>query len=133
LDTDRPPLAGVVGRESAKVRLEVIETVSRVEWEDRVDGACLGETMVHTEEWNGSNRIGQGHGRVPRTVDHSGPKWTWALDADDDGVRAVHCHTRGGWGGGAELPAAVPRREPVVPGAVRGGLPMGLQPEGSDG
>ena len=99
-DTDRPPIAGVVGRESGEVRLTVIETASMVELDDVVDDACLEETAVNTDEWNGSNRIGKRHGRVHRTVDHSGPKWTWALDLDGDGVREVHCNTREGlWTG----------------------------------
>ena len=35
-----------------------------------------------------------------RTVDHSGPKSTWALDLDGDGVREVHCNTLEGlWTG----------------------------------
>jgi transposase len=68
--------------------------------DDVVDNACLGETTVNTDEWNGYNRIGKRHGRVHRTVDHSGPRWTWALDADGDGVREVHGNTLEGlWTG----------------------------------
>ena len=92
-ETDRPPIAGVVGRESREVRLDVIETASMVELDDVVDNACLGETTVNTDEWDGYNRIGKRQGRVHRTVDHSGPKWTWASDVDGDGVREVHCNT----------------------------------------
>ena len=34
------------------------------------------------------------------TVDHSGPKSTWARDDDVDGVREVHCNTQEGlWTG----------------------------------
>jgi transposase len=34
------------------------------------------------------------------TVDHSGPKSTYAIDADGDGVREVHCNTmEGTWTG----------------------------------
>ena len=44
--------------------------------------------------------MGGRHGRVHRTVDHSGPKGTWAIDADGDGVREVHCNTLEGlWTG----------------------------------
>ena len=35
-------------------------------------------------------------GRIPETVDHSGPKSAWARDDDGDGVREVHCNTREG-------------------------------------
>jgi transposase len=98
--TDRPPIAGVVGRESGEIRSEVIETASMVELDDGVDDACLEETTVNPDEWNGSIRVGKRHGRVHRTVDHSGPKWMWALDADGDGVREVPCNTLEGlWTG----------------------------------
>jgi hypothetical protein len=90
----------VVGRESGEVRLDVIETASMVELDDVVDNACLEATAVNIDEWNGYNRIGKRHGRVHRTVDHSGPKWTWALDADGDGLREVHRNTLEGlWTG----------------------------------
>jgi transposase-like protein len=99
-ETDRPPVAGVVGRESGEVRLDVLETASMIELDDVVDGACLEGTTVNTDEWSGYNRIGKRHGRVHRTVDHSGPKRTWALDLDGDGVREVHCNTLEGlWTG----------------------------------
>lgn len=55
--------------------------------------------MVHTDEWKGYNglpQIQRGH----QTVDHSGPKSTWARDDDGDGVREVHCNTQEGiWTG----------------------------------
>ena len=90
----------MVGRESGEVRLDVIETASMVELDDVVDGACLEGTTVNTDEWNGYNRIGKRQGRVHQTVDHSGPKRTWALDLDGDGVREVHCNTLEGiWTG----------------------------------
>jgi len=99
-ESDRPPIAGVVGRESGEVRLDVIETASLVELDAVIDGACLGGTTVNTDEWSGYNRVGKRHGRVHRTVDHSGPKSTWAIDLDGDGVREVHCNTLEGlWTG----------------------------------
>ena len=98
--TDRPPIAGVVGRESGEVRLDVIETASMIELDDVVDRACLDGTTVNTDEWNGYNRVGKRHDRVHRTVDHSGPKSTWAIDRDGDGRREVHCNTLEGlWTG----------------------------------
>jgi hypothetical protein len=33
---------------------------------------------------------------VHKTVDHSGPKSTWARDDDGDGVREVHCNAQEG-------------------------------------
>src|SRR5512144_3324717 len=65
--TDRPPIAGVVGRESGEVRLEVIETASAGALDDVIDDACLGETTVNTDEWNGYNRVGQRQKRIHQT------------------------------------------------------------------
>jgi transposase len=98
--TDRPPIAGVVGRESGEVRLEVIESASGSELEAIMDETCLEGTTVNTDEWNGSNRVDQRPGRVHQAVDHSGPKSPWAIDADGDGVREVPCNTwEGLWTG----------------------------------
>jgi hypothetical protein len=68
--TDRPPIAGLVGRESGEARLDVIETAGMVELDDVVDNACLEGTTVNTDEWSGYSRVGKRHGRVHRTVDH---------------------------------------------------------------
>jgi transposase len=98
--TDRPPIAGVVGRDSGQVRLEVIDAANSVELDDAIDCACLAGTTVNTDEWNGYNRVGKRQCRVHRAVNHSGPKSTWALDLDGDGVREVHCNTQEGlWTG----------------------------------
>lgn len=50
--------------------------------------------------WCGYNRVGGHHGRIHVRVDHSGSKSTYAIDADGDGVREVHCNTMEGiWTG----------------------------------
>ena len=90
----------MVGRESGEIRLEVIDSASGSELEAIVDDTCLEGTTVNTDEWNGYNRVGERHHRVHQTVDHSGPKSTWAIDAVGDGVREVHCNTMEGlWTG----------------------------------
>jgi hypothetical protein len=48
------------------VRLDVIESARLIESDDVIDGACPGETIVNTDEWNGDHRVGQRHGRVQR-------------------------------------------------------------------
>jgi len=90
---DRPPIVGVVGRESGEIRLDVVETAAGSELEKIVDETCLEGTVVNTDEWDGYNGVWKRHGRVHRTVDHSGPKGTWAIDDDGDGVREIHCNT----------------------------------------
>ena len=71
---DRPPIAGVVGRESGEVRLEVLETAGGGELEAVIDCTCLEGTVVNTDEWKRVQPGRQRHGRVHRTVDHSGPE-----------------------------------------------------------
>ena len=97
---DRPPVVGVVGREAGEIRLEVIESASGAELGATIDDTCLEGTTINTDEWQGYSRVGGRHRRVHRTVGHSGPKGTWALDLDGDGVREVHCNTQEGlWTG----------------------------------
>ncbi len=96
-DTDRPPVCGVVGRESGRVRLTVTahsdgETLRGVVGEATRPGA-----MVNTDEWGGYNglpALGRGH----VTVCHKAGEW--ARDDDGDGVREVHDNTLEGlWTG----------------------------------
>jgi DNA-directed RNA polymerase subunit RPC12/RpoP/transposase-like protein len=97
---DRPPVAGVVGRESGEVRLEVLETAGGAELDEVVDKTCLEGAVVNTDEGSGYSRVGRRHGRVHRAGDHSGAKSGYAVDADGDGVREVHCNTMEGlWTG----------------------------------
>ena len=93
-------MAGVVGRGSGEVRLEVLDTASGAELDEVIDSTSLAGATVCTDEWRGYSRVGGRHGRAHRTVDHSGPKGLWALDLDGDGVREVHCNTQEGlWTG----------------------------------
>ena len=132
---DRPPVAGVVGRESGEVRLEVLDHAGG----GRVGGGRrrarrLEGTTVNTDEWSGYNRVGRRHGRVHGRWTTRGRSARGRVDDDGDGVREVHCNTHGGAvDGAAELPAAVPGGEQVVPGAVRGDLPVGPQHQESHG
>jgi transposase len=97
---DRPPVAGVVGRESGEIRLEVVASANAEELDEFVDRSCLSGVTVNTDEWCGYSRVGGHHDRIHVTVDHSGPKCTYAIDADGDGIREVHCNTmEGTWTG----------------------------------
>jgi transposase len=97
---DRPPVAGLVGRESGEIRLEVVASTGAEELDEFVDRSCLSGATVNTDEWCGYSRVGGHHDRIHVTVDHSGPKCTYAIDADGDGVREVHCNTmEGTWTG----------------------------------
>ena len=97
---ERPPVAGMVGRESGEVRLEVLGSAGAAESGEFVAESCLSGTTVNTDDWVGYNRVGGRHDRVHVTVDHSGPRGPWALDVDSDGVRVVLCNTmEGPWTG----------------------------------
>jgi transposase len=93
---DRPPVSGVVGRESGEIRLEVADSTGAEELGEFVHVSCLSGTTANTDEWSGYNRVRGRHDRIHATVDHSGPKSTWAIDSDGDGVREVHCDTMEG-------------------------------------
>jgi transposase-like protein len=93
---------GVVGRESGKVRLEVVEHSTREELQPRVLAATAPGATVNTDEWKAYGRLPE-HGRAHATVCHNparegGPEY--ARDDDGDGVREVHCNTmEGTWTG----------------------------------
>jgi transposase len=77
----------------------VLDRASGEELEEVVGCATLVGVTVNTDEWRGYNGLPR-IGRVRVTVDHSGPKSTWARDDDGDGVREVHCNTmEGTWTG----------------------------------
>src|SRR4051812_24098743 len=64
---DRPPVAGIIGRESGQVRLEVIGNSDRATLEDGLDRTTLEGTMVYTDEWGGYGRLpemSRGHATV---------------------------------------------------------------------
>src|SRR4051812_46618345 len=75
----RPPVCGVVGRESGQVRLTVAEHSDRTTLEAVVGDATGPGATVNTDEWGGYNGLttmGRGHATV--------------------------CHKAGGWGGGGD-------------------------------
>jgi transposase len=96
-ENDRPPVCGVVGRESGQVRLTVAGHSDGETLRGVVGGATVPGAMVYTDEWGGYNglpEMGRGHA----TVCHK--EGEWARDDDGDGVREVHDNTLEGlWTG----------------------------------
>jgi transposase len=87
-ETDRPPVPGVIGRESGRLRLRVGQRGGSAEL---VDATVLPATrpaaMGYTDDWNGYNplvRRGRGHATVNQN------RGEFARDDDGDGIRAVH-------------------------------------------
>lgn len=96
-DNDRPPVCGVVGRESGHVRLTVVEHSDGPTLQKVVRKASWPLATVNTDEWQGYNGLPE-LGRHHPTVCHANREW--ARDDDGDGVREAHCNTLEGlWTG----------------------------------
>jgi transposase len=99
MENDRPPVVGIVGRDSEKVRLEVVDNSDQKTLDQLVVNMTKPGTMVYTDEWSGYNHLpelGRGHA----TVCHTPGRREWARDDDGDGVREVHNNTTEGlWTG----------------------------------
>lgn len=94
---DRPPVLGVVGRETGQIRLTVCNNTQQTTIQPQVESQTESTTTLYTDECSAYNHIagtGRGHG----TVCHSAGEY--ARDDDGDGVREVHCNTMEGiWTG----------------------------------
>jgi transposase len=97
MDTDRPPILGVVGRTSGQIHLTVCDNVKRTTIQPKVENYTEPTTTLYTDESSAYGKIvdtGRGHA----TVSHSAHEW--ARDDDGDGIREVHCNTMEGiWTG----------------------------------
>jgi transposase-like protein len=102
-ESDRPPVSGVVGRDSGQIHLNVLHRSTRKELEPRVLEATLDDATVNTDEWRAYNHLPD-YGRTHKTVCHAPGDAPfvreWARDDDGDGIREVHCNTMEGiWTG----------------------------------
>ena len=96
-ENDRPPVCGVVGRESGNLRLTVTERSDCETLEQVVMRATWPMVTVITDEWGGYNGL-PAMGRFRPTVCHA--EGEWARDEDGDGVNEVHDNTLEGiWTG----------------------------------
>jgi transposase len=94
---DRPPVHGVVGRESGQVRLTVCHNTQQQTIQPQVEQATDPTAAVYTDESNAYNHVGE-TGRQHSTVCHSAGEY--ARDDNGDGVGEVHCNTMEGiWTG----------------------------------
>ena len=97
MENDRPPILGVVGRESGQIRLTVCDNVQQETIQPQVEDNTKAQTTLYTDECSAYNHINE-TGRNHATVSHSQKEW--ARDDDGDGVREVHCNTMEGiWTG----------------------------------
>jgi len=97
MKNDRPPILGIVGRESGQIRLTVCENTQQATIQPEVECATQDNANVYTDENSAYNHLCE-TGREHACVCHS--KNEWARDDDGDGVREVHCNTMEGiWTG----------------------------------
>lgn len=98
-DNDRPPMAGVVGRESGEMRVAVCRHSDRQTLQPCVEDRTRDTATVYTDAWRAYDHwppTGRGHARVSHTPGHR----EGARDDEGDGVRDVHCQTMEGlWTG----------------------------------
>src|SRR5919199_4808463 len=98
-ETDRVPIAGVVGRESGQIRVRVCHHSARATLQPFVEQHTQPHATVNTDEWQAYDRLpatGRGHA----TVCHTPRCREGARDDDGDGLREVHDNTLEGiWTG----------------------------------
>src|SRR3954454_6998167 len=98
-ENDRPPVVGIVGRQSGEGRFEVVDNADQETLEDLVISTTTTGATVYTDEWSGYNHLAD-LGRNHSTVCHAPGQREWARDDDGDGVREVHVNTLEGiWTG----------------------------------
>jgi transposase len=98
-DKDRPPIAGVVGRDSGAIRLEMVHHTDKETLEAVVGDNTQRGATVNTDEWTAYNGLAE-MDRIHQTVCHSPTNREWARDDDGDGIREVHTNTMEGiWTG----------------------------------
>jgi transposase len=98
-ESDRPPIAGVVGRSSSQIRLQVCHHSDRATLQPLVEAHTRDDATVNTDEWSAYSRLSE-TGRLHQTVCHAPGHREWARDDDGDGIREVHTNTiEGIWTG----------------------------------
>jgi transposase-like protein len=98
-ETDRPPVLGIVGRESGQIQLILKRNSARRDLEPSILEATQAGSTINTDEWGAYNHLTEKQRRHV-TVCHTPGKRVWAWDADGDGIREVHINTSEGlWTG----------------------------------
>lgn len=91
---DRPPVLGVMGRETGAIRLRVVQDTKSVTLCALVEQFTQPDTLVYTDEYPSYNALQ----RVRDTVCHAVKEW--ARDDDNDGWSETHTNSSEGlWTG----------------------------------
>jgi transposase len=98
-ESDRPPIAGVVGRGSGHIRLHLCDHSFSCDAPGLRIAHTRDDATVNTDEWSGYSQLSE-TGRLHQTVCHTPGQREWARDDDGDGRREVHTNTcEGIWTG----------------------------------
>ena len=93
-ENDRPPVLGVIGRESGQVRLRVVMDTKATTLEEHVHHFTRPDCHIYTDEYDSYNGIERSRSAVAHGIKE------WARDDDGDGIREVHTNTAEGmWTG----------------------------------
>jgi transposase len=93
-ENDRPPVLGVIGRESGQVRLRVVMDTKATTLEEHVHHFTRPDCHIYTAEYDSYNGIERSRSAVAHGIKE------WARDDDGDGIREVHTNTaEGRWTG----------------------------------
>ncbi len=95
-DMDRPPILGIMGRESGRVQLIVKHNSARADLEPTVLDVTQPGCTINTDEWGAYNHLSEQQRRHV-TVCHAPSRREWARDDDGDGIREVHTNTSEGF------------------------------------
>lgn len=96
-ENDRPPILGIVGRNTNQIRLEVCDNVQKSTIQPVVKDTTQKDAYVYTDENTAYANLSK-TGRQHASVQHS--QGEWARDDNGDGIREVHCNTLEGiWTG----------------------------------
>ena len=91
---DRPPVLGVLGRETGQIRLRVVRDTKASTLCPFVEHFTQVEALVYTDEYDSYNPLQ----RLRVTVCHGAKEW--ARDDDGDGWRESHTNSQEGmWSG----------------------------------
>ena len=94
-ENDRPPIPGVIGRDSGQVFLRQTYRSTKTALEPVVLRVTRAGANVHTDEWHAYADLDD-RDRVHHSVNHK--RKEWARDDDGDGIREVHTNTiEGHW------------------------------------
>lgn len=91
---DRPPVLGVIGRETGAIRLRVVQDTKSLTLCSFVEQFTHPDTLVYTDEYQSYNALK----RIRETVCHGANEW--ARDDDGDGWFETHTNSNEGlWTG----------------------------------